>query len=183
MFITETVLDITDPDGDGVYSGQFQAPTYWGDSDNQSWKSSWVWQATKEGQESVCPGFKLRQDTIQVSKSEDTSEIVSSWDSDWTIVNLKQKRNQVKGFYRYDKDTAFIEGIMRGSSLEGFYIYPTTTKSGDCPLRKFKNGSEATDWGTFQWTFSGDKFKGNWNNCSKKIDTSKNEWIGTRIDY
>ena len=82
-----------------------------------------------------------------------------------------------------DKNTALIEGVMRGSSLEGFYIYPTTTRSGDCPLRKFKNGNEATDWGTFQWTFSGDSFKGNWNICSNEIDTNKNEWTGTRIDY
>ena len=177
------VLDITDPDGDGVYSGQFQAPTYWADSENQSWKSSWVWQASKEGQESVCPGFKLRQDTIQVTKTEGTPEVVSSWESDWTVVTLKQTDNQVKGFYKYDKNTALIEGVMRGSSLEGFYIYPTTTRSGDCPLRKFKNGNEATDWGTFQWTFSGDSFKGNWNICSNEIDTNKNEWTGTRIDY
>jgi len=59
------VLDITDPDGDGVYSGQFQAPTYWADSQNQSWKSNWVWQASKENQESVCPGFKLKTNKIK----------------------------------------------------------------------------------------------------------------------
>jgi len=175
------VLDITDPDGDGVYSGQFQAPTYWADSDNQNWKSSWAWQATKEGQESVCPGFKLRQDTTQVGKAEDTSAVISSWDSDWTIVTFKQDDNQVKGFYEHDKRKANIEGIMRGSSLEGFYFYPNET--GSCQSRKFKNESETTKWGTFQWTFSDDSFKGNWNSCSKEIDPSKNEWTGTRIDY
>jgi|LWDU01.1.fsa_nt_gi uncharacterized protein (DUF302 family) len=70
------VLDITDPDGDGVYSGQFQTPSYWADSDNQNWKSNWIWQASKEGQESVCPGFKLRQDVVIGSKVNNKNTVI-----------------------------------------------------------------------------------------------------------
>jgi uncharacterized protein (DUF302 family) len=97
------VLDITDPDGDGVYSGQFQAPTYWADSDNQNWKSSWIWQASKEGQESVCPGFKLRQDVvigskvnnkntvikIPVSKGLSTNDVEEAMESAATKLNIR----------------------------------------------------------------------------------------------
>jgi len=171
------VLDITDPDGDGIYSGQFQAPTYWADSENQSWKSSWVWQATKEGQESVCPGFKLRQGTIQVAKAEDTSEVVSSWkSSEGTIMTIKQSGAKIRGVNRYNSGVVeYYEGTMKGSIFDGYWH---NNDSGKCS-EKFNT----TRWGRVKLTFSGDEFKGNWSRCSDEIDPSKNEWTGTRIDY